>query len=143
MCHWMAQGVIFFFRKRWYIPDADGSNRLLAKEDSLILALMEIDDSMIHHDIVDFEARMPVVSIAIGLACFAAFMAEIAMKALADIDELVRLDALESSPVFEGEYWRMLSCTLLHGGFDHILGNTSRAWRANTPSAGPSFSSST
>lgn len=86
----------------------------------------EIDDSMIHHDIVDFEARMPVVpvvSIAIGLACVAAFMAEIAMKALTDIDELVRLGALESSHVFEGEYWRMLSCTFLHGGVDHILGN--------------------
>lgn len=29
-----------FLRKRWYIFDTDGSNRLLAKEDSLILALM-------------------------------------------------------------------------------------------------------
>ncbi|HKH91953.1 MAG TPA: rhomboid family intramembrane serine protease [Gemmatimonadaceae bacterium] len=25
--------------------------------------------------------------------------------------------------MLEGEYWRMLSATLLHGGFDHLIGN--------------------
>jgi rhomboid protease GluP len=36
---------------------------------------------------------------------------------------LVDAGALVRNRVLEGEYWRMLSATMLHGGFDHLFGN--------------------
>jgi rhomboid protease GluP len=86
----------------------------------------EIDDSMLHRELVDFEARMPaipILSLVIGLACVVAFAAEESQGALANVNGLVRIGALEKTRVHGGEYWRMLSSAFLHGSADHLIGN--------------------
>ena len=86
----------------------------------------EIDDTMLHRDLIDFESHMsalPRISLAISLGCILIFMAQIAQNSLTDVDTLVHIGALDSKRVFDGEYWRLISCMFLHGGFDHLFGN--------------------
>lgn len=79
----------------------------------------EIDDTMLHRDLIDFESHMsalPRISLAISLGCILIFMAQIAQNSLTDVDTLVHIGALDSKRVFDGEYWRLISCMFLHGG---------------------------
>ncbi len=75
---------------------------------------------------VDFERGMPVVPrvtvllIAIQAAMFAL---EIAAGALEDNAAIIRLGAQESAAARSGEVWRFWSATMLHGSFDHYIGN--------------------
>lgn len=86
-----------------------------------------IGDDMLHAERVDFEQRMspwPVVSLALIVLCAIAFGFEAATGALEDLDALVRAGALHrESVVDDGELWRLVSATFLHGGIDHLLGN--------------------
>jgi len=75
---------------------------------------------------VDFERGMtywPPATLALVVALVAIFAWQIASGALASENGIVDAGALVRSRVLEGEYWRMLSATLLHGGFDHLIGN--------------------
>ncbi len=85
-----------------------------------------IDDGMLHAESVDFEARMspwPAVSLVLIVACVIAFGFQAAGGGLDDLDTLVSQGALERDRVEQGEVWRMLSATFMHGSIDHLLGN--------------------
>jgi rhomboid protease GluP len=64
----------------------------------------------------------PVTLTIIGLLV-AVFVWELSTGALQSTANLVDGGALVRSRVLEGEYWRMLSATMLHGGVDHLIGN--------------------
>jgi rhomboid protease GluP len=88
-------------------------------------AIPVIDDGMIHTD-VDFEAGMsalPPVSIGLMAACAAAFACQVFGGALGDLNRLSAMGALVPGLVRQGEVWRLVSATFLHGNFDHLLGN--------------------
>jgi rhomboid protease GluP len=76
--------------------------------------------------LVDFEQGMgyaPPGTLAIIALLVAVFVWELSRGALQSQASLVGAGALVRSRVLEGEYWRMLSATLLHGSFEHLLGN--------------------
>ncbi|MDB5350738.1 MAG: gluP 5 [Planctomycetota bacterium] len=84
-----------------------------------------IGNDMLHPD-VEFEAGMsaaPVVSLSLIVACVVIFGFQVANGALADLNGLRNMGAMDPALVEKGEVWRLLSATFLHGNFDHILGN--------------------
>jgi rhomboid protease GluP len=75
---------------------------------------------------IDFEQGMgywPPATLALIGVLVAVFVWQLASNALDSEAGIVDAGALVRSRVLEGEYWRMLSATMLHGGFDHLLGN--------------------
>lgn len=75
---------------------------------------------------VDFEQGMsywPPATLSLIGVLVAVFAWQIATGAFQTSVGLVDAGALVRDRVLDGEYWRMLSSTLLHGGFDHLLGN--------------------
>lgn len=85
---------------------------------------------------IDFERgmrRIPPVVLAIIFANVAVFVWEIASGAFADPKALIEAGLTEPSlfeagalvrdEVLAGEWWRMLTATFLHGGFNHVIGN--------------------
>jgi rhomboid protease GluP len=86
---------------------------------------LAIDPSMLHPE-VDFEKGIrvfPPVSVALMVACAAAFVAQVAGGALDSVDRLVEVGALDPASVARGEVWRLVSAMFLHGGADHLIGN--------------------
>lgn len=84
-----------------------------------------IGDDMLHPE-VEFEAGMsplPTASLALIAACVVTFGFQVARGGLADLNKLRDLGALDPARVEQGEVWRLLSATFLHGNFDHVLGN--------------------
>ena len=76
--------------------------------------------------LVDFERGMgyaPPATLAVIAMLVAVFVWQLSIGALQSEAGIVDAGALVRSRVLEGEHWRMLSATLLHGGFDHLLGN--------------------
>jgi rhomboid protease GluP len=75
---------------------------------------------------VEFERGMvywPPATLALIAVLVAVFVWQVGSGAFDTETGLVDAGALVRSRVLEGEYWRMLSATLLHGGFDHLFGN--------------------
>ena len=75
---------------------------------------------------IEFERGMgywPPATLTIIGVLVAVFVWQIASGSLHSNAGLIEAGALVRSRVLAGEYWRMLSATLLHGGFDHLLGN--------------------
>lgn len=84
---------------------------------------MLVDESA---GLVDFERGMgyaPPGTLALIALLVAVFFWQLATGALQSQAGIVDAGALVRNRVLEGESWRMLSATLLHGGFDHLLGN--------------------
>lgn len=76
--------------------------------------------------LVDFEQGMgyaPPVTLAIIGLLVVVFLWELSVGALTSTSRLVDAGALVRSRVVEGEWWRMLGSTLLHGSGGHLLGN--------------------
>ena len=76
--------------------------------------------------LVDFERGMgyaPPATLTIIALLVAVFVWQLATGALRSEASIVDAGALVRNRVLEGEHWRMASTTLLHGGFDHLLGN--------------------
>lgn len=75
---------------------------------------------------VDFERRMrrfpPVTAGIIGVLVLV-FALELGLGALASRETIIAMGALLREGVAAGQYWRMLSATLLHGGPEHVVGN--------------------
>jgi rhomboid protease GluP len=75
---------------------------------------------------IEFERGMrywPPATLALIGALVAVFVWQVASNALDTEAGIVDAGALVRNRVLEGEYWRMLSATMLHGGFDHLFGN--------------------
>jgi len=75
---------------------------------------------------VDFERGMtywPRVTLALIVTLVAIFAWQVATGSLLSEAGIVDAGALVRSRVIEGEYWRMLSSTLLHGSGEHLFGN--------------------
>jgi rhomboid protease GluP len=75
---------------------------------------------------IEFERGMrywPPATLTLIGVLVAVFVWQVASHALDTQAALVDAGALVRSRVLEGERWRMLSATMLHGGFDHLLGN--------------------
>ena len=76
--------------------------------------------------LVDFERGMgyaPPGTLAVIALLVAVFVWELSTGALQSQAGIVDAGALVRNRVLEGEHWRLLSATLLHGGFDHLIGN--------------------
>jgi rhomboid protease GluP len=75
---------------------------------------------------VDFERGMhhtpPLVLLLIATNVVL-FVREITTGALASREHLIQAGALTREAVLAGEWWRLLSATFLHGGWDHLIGN--------------------
>jgi rhomboid protease GluP len=75
---------------------------------------------------VDFERRMrrlpPATLWIVGVLALI-FAAESAHGALDSAEALIAVGALYRPAVFAGQVWRLVSATLLHGSFEHLLGN--------------------
>lgn len=97
--------------------------RPLDEEPLVITSDMLADES---DGLVDFEQGMgyaPPVTLAIIGLLATLFVWELGTGALLSQAAIVDAGALVRSRVVEGEYWRLFSATLLHGGADHLIGN--------------------
>jgi rhomboid protease GluP len=75
---------------------------------------------------LDFERRMdraPGITLAIITVLAAVFAVEVAMDALDTPEALVAMGALSRPAVLSGQYWRMITATVLHGSVAHLAGN--------------------
>ena len=75
---------------------------------------------------IDFEQGMtyrPPVTLALIVALAGIFAWQLAAGAFEGEAAIVDAGALVRSRVIEGEYWRMLTATLLHGSPEHLIGN--------------------
>jgi len=75
---------------------------------------------------VDFERGMrywPPATLALIVTLVAIFGWQEINGSLRSTNGIVDAGALVRSRVLEGEYWRMLSATLLHGSGEHLFGN--------------------
>jgi rhomboid protease GluP len=75
---------------------------------------------------VDFERRMrrlPPLTLGIIGVLVGVFILEVATGALASRATIVAAGALDVAAVGAGQWWRLVSATLLHGGFEHLFGN--------------------
>ncbi len=76
---------------------------------------------------VPFEKGMsyfPVLITLLILVNIAVYLWEVATGALVSKESVIAAGALYRDNVLAGEAWRLVSAAFLHGGFDHILGNT-------------------
>jgi rhomboid protease GluP len=75
---------------------------------------------------VDFEKGMsyaPAATLLLIVAIGATFMWQISVGALKDQASIIAAGALVREQVMQGEAWRLLSATLLHGNVEHLFGN--------------------
>jgi rhomboid protease GluP len=75
---------------------------------------------------LDFERRMnraPRATLAIIAVLACVFAVEMAMDALHTPEALVTMGALSRPAMLAGQYWRLITATLLHGSFGHLAGN--------------------
>ncbi|HKB26787.1 MAG TPA: rhomboid family intramembrane serine protease [Methylomirabilota bacterium] len=76
---------------------------------------------------IDFERRMrrfpPVTGVIIAVLVLV-FAVELRLGALQSREAIVAMGALVRERVAAGEYWRMLSAPFLHGGVEHLVGNS-------------------
>ena len=74
----------------------------------------------------DFErrmSRMPAATLAIITLLGTVFAVEAAMDALDTPETLIAMGALSRPAVVAGQYWRLITATLLHGSLAHLAGN--------------------
>ena len=75
---------------------------------------------------IDFERGMvywPPATLALIVTLVVVFVWQLSTDALLTQNGIIDAGALVRGRVLEGEYWRMFSATLLHGGGDHLFGN--------------------
>ncbi len=75
---------------------------------------------------VDFERGMgyaPPATLMLIVALGVVFGWQISTGALASEESIIMAGALVRERLAQGEWWRLLSATMLHGGVEHIVGN--------------------
>lgn len=68
-------------------------------------------------------ARKPFVTYGVAAVILAVFALQLFTGAASSLVVLSRLGALVPTRISEGEVWRLISCTFLHGGWMHVLLN--------------------
>jgi rhomboid protease GluP len=85
-----------------------------------------LDESAPADTRIDFEADMtyaPRVTLALIVMLAVVFLWQIDIGALQSRESIIQSGALARERVVQGEYWRLLSATALHGGFEHLVSN--------------------
>jgi rhomboid protease GluP len=75
---------------------------------------------------IDFEQGMsyaPLATLALIVALGAVFAWQIDSGALGTRESIIAAGALVRDRVIQGEWWRVLSATVLHGNAEHLIGN--------------------
>lgn len=75
---------------------------------------------------VDFEDGMtyaPRATLLLLVVMVAVFVWEVATLAFTSKERIIAAGALMRANVLDGELWRLVSATFLHGGPDHLIGN--------------------
>jgi rhomboid protease GluP len=75
---------------------------------------------------VDFEQGMgyaPPATLTLIIALGAIFGWQVSTGALTSEQSIIAAGALVREGVVQGEWWRLLSATVLHGNFEHLVGN--------------------
>jgi rhomboid protease GluP len=75
---------------------------------------------------IDFEQGMsyaPPATLMLIVALGAIFAWQIKTGALASQESIIAAGALARDRVMQGEWWRLLSATVLHGNAEHLIGN--------------------
>ena len=75
---------------------------------------------------IDFERGMsyaPPATLVMLIALAAVFAWQVSSGALASKETIIAAGALARDRVMQGEWWRLLSATVLHGNFEHLIGN--------------------
>jgi rhomboid protease GluP len=75
---------------------------------------------------INFERGMtywPLLTLLLILANGVVFAWQLWTGALESTEAIISAGALSRPQVLDGELWRLLSATFLHGSFDHLLGN--------------------
>ncbi len=70
------------------------------------------------------RGRRPVATWALAAVILAVYGLELLWGAVNDTPAMVRMGALVPERIRDGEWWRLISCTFLHGGFAHLAFNT-------------------
>lgn len=76
---------------------------------------------------IDFEQGMsyaPPATLMLIVALGAIFAWQLDAGALASQESIIAAGALARDRVMQGEWWRLLSATMLHGNTEHLVGNT-------------------
>jgi rhomboid protease GluP len=76
---------------------------------------------------IDFEQGMsyaPPATLVLIVALGAMFAWQLHAGALASQESIIAAGALARDRVLQGEWWRLLSATMLHGNAEHLVGNT-------------------
>lgn len=75
---------------------------------------------------IDFEkgmSRAPVVTLSIAAVLIAVFAWELATGATDSLEAIIAAGALYRPAVQDGQWWRILTATLLHANIGHLIGN--------------------
>jgi rhomboid protease GluP len=87
-----------------------------------------IAEEHLERELIDFEQGMshwPSCTIAIAGSLIAAFAWQCIESAGDSGTGVIQTFALDRESVRAGQWWRLLTCTGLHGGFGHLFGNLS------------------
>jgi rhomboid protease GluP len=85
-----------------------------------------IDQGMIDHERVEFEAGMkviPPVTLGLMLACAAVYLRQVWIGGLANDNRVVATGAMNRAEVLKGEWWRLISSGFMHANAEHLVGN--------------------
>ena len=75
---------------------------------------------------IDFERGMsyaPPATLVMLIALAAVFAWQVSSGALASKESIIAAGALAQDRVMQGEWWRLLSATVLHGNAEHLISN--------------------
>lgn len=75
---------------------------------------------------IDFEDGMtyaPRATLLLIVVMIAVFVWEVATLAFTSKERIIAAGALVRDNVLDGELWRLVSATFLHGGAEHVIGN--------------------
>lgn len=104
-------------------PSQEDSDRFAERVKAQLAAV-----SQEHAEMGSFAAalrgRRPVATWTLAAVILAVYGLELLWGAVDDTPAMVRMGALVPERIRDGEWWRLVSCTFLHGSFAHLAFNT-------------------
>lgn len=105
-------------------PPSQADSDRFAERVRAQLAAVRREDEEIGSFAAALRGRRPVASWALAAVILAVYGLELLWGAVDDTPAMVRMGALVPERIHAGEWWRLVSCTFLHGGFAHLAFNT-------------------